>query len=74
MTSAPLHPAFVERIRAAWEKQRVKSAFAGSLYWHTEEGRAYRPPAGDMKRLRRLAVTLNYHGPILEEEEHSCTR
>ncbi len=71
MTPGPLRPAFVERIRAVWEQQSVRSAFAGSLYWSTEPPWIYRPPAGDMKRLQRLALTLNYHGPILDEETSS---
>jgi hypothetical protein len=64
---APLHPAFVELIRAAWETRRVHAYFVGALYWNTEDGRAYRPPANEMKRLQRLAATLRYDGPILGE-------
>lgn len=70
MTRDPLHSDFVALIRDAWERQRVKSAFVGSLYWETEYGRSYCPPDYHMlKRLRRLAVTLNYHGPILQVPE-----
>ncbi len=65
--SVPLHPAFVELIRHAWETGRIRSGFAGALYWSTEPPWTYRPPASEMKRLRRLAVTLNYHGSILDE-------
>jgi len=67
MTPAPLHPAFVSAIRAAWETQRVRASFVGAIYWETEDGRVYCPPARQLKRLQRLAVTLRYEGPILGE-------
>ena len=63
---APLHPAFVERIRRAWETQRLKASFVGALYWHTEPPHKFYPAENQMRRLRRLAVTLNYSGPILD--------
>jgi hypothetical protein len=65
--SAPLHPDFVARIRDAWETQRIKASFVGALYWSTEDARAYCPPPGELKRLRRLAVTLGYDGPLVAE-------
>jgi len=69
----PLHDAFVSAIRAAWKPvslgltSRRLPNLAGAIYWTTEDGRAYCPPQREMKRLRRLAVTLGYDGPILGE-------
>ena len=65
--AAALHPEFVKQIRAAWEKGRLRASFVGALYWNTEDGRTYYPPANEMRRLRRLATTLGYDGPILDE-------
>lgn len=68
MTTAPLHPDFVAAIRAAWETQRARAAFVGALYWHTEPPHKFYPAANQMKRLRRLAATLGYDGPLFAEE------
>jgi hypothetical protein len=63
----PLHRDFVGALRRAWETQHTRAAFVGALYWETEDGRVYCPPSRDMKRLQRLADTLNYDGPIFDE-------
>jgi hypothetical protein len=74
----PLHPAFVAAIRAAWQpivmgqSSRRLPSLAGMVYWSTSDGRSYCPPRRDLRRLQRLAETLRYDGPLLEEVR--CTR
>ncbi len=60
-----LHPLFVTTIRHAWEQRRTQSWFAGTLYWETDSGRIpYCPPLRDHRRIKKLAATLQYDGPI----------
>lgn len=62
-----LHPDLVALIRIAWETGRTRAFYVGAIYWSTEDGRVYHPPVTQLKRLRRLAVMLNYFGHIFDE-------
>jgi len=74
MKTYRLHPDLIQAIRSAWtpvvfgRARRRLPVLAGALYWDSEDGRPVFVAAGDLTRVRRLAGTLGYAGPLLASE------
>lgn len=72
----PLHPNFIAAVRA-WcvlRNRRNEPAIAGAIYWDTDQGHTCYRRVTDKKRLKDLALKIDYTGPIWDAKKPAVWR